>query len=99
MRRILAPGGIACLIEHNAYNPVVRGMVRRIAVDANAILLKPSETRSRFRQAGFQPIATEFFLYLPEPFFKLLGAAESLGRHLPLGGQYASFSRKSKGKV
>jgi len=96
MRRILAPGGIACLIEHNAYNPVVRGMVRRIAVDANAILLKPSETRSRFREAGFQPIATELILYLPSSFFKLVGDAESLFRHLPLGGQYASFTQNQQ---
>lgn len=92
--RVLTPGGIACIIEHNAYNPLVRGMVRRIRVDEKAILLTPFETRSLLERTGLAAIATEFFLYLPQPLFRWFGAAEALGRKLPIGGQYASFAQR-----
>jgi SAM-dependent methyltransferase len=91
MRRVLLPGGIICLIEHNAHNPVVRGMVSRIPVDANAVLLKHRECHELFAAAGFRSLGTEFFLYLPEILFRLFAPLESLGRRLPLGGQYAAF--------
>ena len=94
MKRVLKPGGILCLIEHNAQNPVVRGMVRRIPVDANAILLKQSECHNLFRQAGLTSGETEFFLYFPQPIYKAIGALEALGRRIPLGGQYAAFATK-----
>jgi ubiquinone/menaquinone biosynthesis C-methylase UbiE len=91
MKRVLRPGGVICLIEHNAQNPVVRGMVKRIAVDVNAVLLKQRECHDLFKAAGFRSLGTEFFLYLPERLFRVLGGAEALGRRIPLGGQYAAF--------
>lgn len=91
MKRILRPGGVLCLIEHNAQNPVVRGMVRRIPVDVNAVLLKQRECHELFRRAGLRPLGTEFFLFLPEKLFRVFGSFEALGRRVPLGGQYAAF--------
>jgi ubiquinone/menaquinone biosynthesis C-methylase UbiE len=95
MKRVLRPTGIICVIEHNAQNPVVRGMVRRIPVDANAILLRQAECHDLFRQAGFRSLGTEFFLYLPQKLFRLIAAAESLGRRLPFGGQFAAFAERT----
>src|SRR4026207_926956 len=66
MKRVLRPGGIICLIEHNAQNPVVRGMVKRIPVDVNAQLLKHRECHALYARAGLSSRGTEFFLYLPE---------------------------------
>lgn len=94
MKRILKPGGVMCLIEHNAQNPVVRGMVKRIPVDANAILLKQNECRQLMQQAGMGWLETEFFLYLPQPLYKVFGSLEVVGRRVPFGGQYAAFSSK-----
>ena len=94
MKRVLKPGGLMCLIEHNAQNPVVRGMVKRIPVDENAILLKQQECKDLMTQAGMKSPETEFFLYLPQVVFNVLGPMEALGRHVPLGGQYATFSVK-----
>src|SRR5262245_36749992 len=39
MLRLLRPGGIALIIEHNALNPMTRLIVSRCAFDADAVLL------------------------------------------------------------
>jgi ubiquinone/menaquinone biosynthesis C-methylase UbiE len=94
MKRILRPGGVICLIEHNAQNPVVRGMVRRIPVDVNAVLLEQRECHDLFRGAQLRSVGTEFFLYLPETLFRVFAALETLGRKIPLGGQFAAFGMR-----
>jgi len=92
-RRVLKPGGVFAVIEHNPYNPATRLIVSRTPVDADAILLTADSTRSLMRRAGFQPHKTEYFLYFPERLYKTCGHLEGLMRRLPLGGQYAVFSR------
>jgi len=94
MTRVLRPGGIVCLIEHNAQNAVVRRMVKRIPVDVNAVLLEQRECYDLFARAGLRPLPGEFFLYLPERLYRPLSRLESLGRKIPLGGQYAAFGSK-----
>jgi SAM-dependent methyltransferase len=97
VRRVLRPGGIFAIIEHNPYNPATRLIVKRTPVDAGAILLYPDETQSLLRSAGLPVRATSFFLYLPEGIYRLAGAVEDLLRHVPLGGQYAVFGRREGG--
>ena len=97
VRRVLRPGGTFCIIEHNPWNPVTRAIVSRTPVDADAILLTAGSTRSLMRRAGFQPHKTEYFLYFPERLYKTCGHWEGLMRRLPLGGQYAVFSRLANG--
>ncbi len=93
--RVLKPGGILAIIEHNPYNPVTRKIVSRTPVDADAILLKPAEAASWLRQAGFEPRPPQFFLYFPEPIYRAGGKMmEGALRSLPLGGQYAVFGVK-----
>ena len=91
MKRILRPGGVICLIEHNRQNPVVRGMVKRIPVDANAVLLAQRECHDLFRRAELRSLGTQFFLYLPEKLYRFAGFLETFGKRVPLGGQYAAF--------
>jgi SAM-dependent methyltransferase len=93
VRRVLRPGGLFCIIEHNPFNPATRRIVSRTPVDAGAILLTAASTRSLLRQAGFHPHRTEYFLYLPERLYKACGWMERLAGRVPLGGQYAVFSR------
>jgi SAM-dependent methyltransferase len=96
VRRVLKPGGIFAIIEHNPYNPATRLIVKRTPVDIDAILLYPGETQSLLRTAGLPVRATSYFLYLPEGIYRLAGAVEDLLRHVPLGGQYAVFGRKEQ---
>jgi SAM-dependent methyltransferase len=93
VKRVLKPGGTFAIIEHNPFNPVTQAIVKRTPVDADAILLKPGETKELFRSQGFQISGVEFFLYFPEKIYRRIGALEGLLKSLPLGGQYAVFAR------
>ena len=91
VRRVLKRGGTLAIIEHNPYNPVTRLIVGRTPVDADAILLRPAETRRLFREAGLAVDDQRFFLYFPESLYRRLGRLESALTKVPLGGQYAVF--------
>jgi len=96
MRRVMKPGGTLSIIEHNPYNPVTKLIVSRTPVDADAILLRPGETRSLLQQAGFSIADQRYFLYFPESLYARLSGLESALEHFPLGGQYAVFGRLEK---
>ncbi len=91
VHRVLKPGGTFAVIEHNPYNPVTRGIVNRTPVDADAILLKPSETRTLMAKQGFTIRDVQYFLYFPEKLYRSLGWMERLLSRFPMGGQYAAF--------
>jgi len=93
--RVLRPGGIFCMIEHNPFNPVTRLIVSRTPVDADAILLPPREARGLTAKSGFALIEQDYFLYFPQALYRYVGGLETLLTKLPLGGQYALFSRWS----
>jgi SAM-dependent methyltransferase len=92
--RVLTPGGYACIIEHNPFNPVTRAIVRRTPVDANASLLMPAMVSSLFLASGLEVKRTRFFLYLPESLYRLAPGLERLLALIPAGGQFATFARK-----
>ena len=93
VRRVMKPGGTLAIIEHNPYNPITRRVVRRTPVDADAVLLRPVETRRLLRQAGFEILEQRYFLYFPRRVYRKAACLESLLRAMPLGGQYAVFAR------
>ena len=93
IKRVLIPGGLCCIIEHNPWNPVTRAIVKRCPVDADAELLTARTTSRLLQEAGFQTLSTDYFLYLPEKMFHRLGFLEGMLRRLPFGGQYAVLAR------
>jgi SAM-dependent methyltransferase len=93
--RVLKPGGTACIIEHNPFNPATQWIVRRTPVDADAQLLRAATARAVLAGAGLSPIHTTYFLYVPEKRYKKLHGVEALLSWVPAGGQYAAFGRKS----
>jgi SAM-dependent methyltransferase len=95
IRRVLRPAGILCLIEHNPFNPVTRIIVSRTPVDADAILLPASEAWALATDAGLVPLEQDYFLYFPQALYRYLGRVEMALAKVPLGGQYAVFSRKN----
>ena len=93
--RVLRPGGVFAVIEHNPLNPITRRIVSRTVIDAGVTLLQSSETRNLMRLAGFVVQASQYFLLVPGPLYRPAGQAlERLLRALPLGGQYAVFGIK-----
>jgi SAM-dependent methyltransferase len=95
IKRVLKPGGVFCLIEHNPLNPITRLIVCRTPMDANAQLFGISESIQLVRGAGLSVIGKKLFLYLPEALYKKASFVESCFRSIPLGGQYAVFAEKS----
>ena len=95
-RRVLRPGGVFAIIEHNPLNPVTRLIVSRTPVDADAILLRAAETKQLMASAGFSVDDSAYFLYFPLRIYELGGKhLEKVLTKLPLGGQYAVFGIKS----
>lgn len=94
VRRVLRPGGLFCIIEHNTWNPVTQLIVRRCPVDADAELLSASVAGNLVRSSRFTVLDTVYFLYLPEIVFRRFGNIERFLRRLPLGGQFALFGCK-----
>jgi SAM-dependent methyltransferase len=92
MRRVLRPGGIACIIEHNPWNPLTRLAVLRCPFDKDAILLRARRVEALFRAAGFREIRSEHILLLPWT-GALAGKVERALAALPLGAQYACTAR------
>src|ERR1017187_7390997 len=93
IKRVLVPGGLCCIVEHNPWNPVTQAIVRRCPVDVDAKLLSAQTTLKLFQACGFESLATEFFLYIPERFFHRLRWMEENLNKVPLGGQYALLAR------
>lgn len=94
IERVLKPGGISCIIEHNPFNPVTRLVVNQTPLDANARLMRASQLSQMMRRAGLQVIAKEFFLFLPEKLHGRFPFVERCLSRFPLGGQYAVFAQK-----
>jgi SAM-dependent methyltransferase len=94
VRRVLTPGGIFVLIEHNPLNPATRLIVSRSPIDANARLLRTGEAESLLRRSGLTPLEKAYFLYLPERLYRRFGIVEEWLNRIPAGGQYAVFCSK-----
>jgi ubiquinone/menaquinone biosynthesis C-methylase UbiE len=87
MKRVLKPGGLAVVFEHNPLNPLTRRVVSNCAFDADAVLLRQGKTRALLGEAGFADVRARAILTMPSvgPITRRLDLA--LGR-LSLGAQY-----------
>lgn len=94
IRRVVKPGGVFCIVEHNPWNPATRLIVSRTPVDADARLLTAAESCTLLSRGGFQVLEKEFFLYLPERLYQGMPFLERWLKRIPLGGQYAVFGEK-----
>lgn len=89
MRRVVRPGGLVCLIEHNPVNPLTRLAVARCEFDRDAVLLRAGRTRALMADAGLRDIESCYFLMLPSA-APLARRIEYAFRRLPLGAQYVA---------
>lgn len=87
MRRILRPGGLGMVFEHNPYNPLTRRIVDRCPFDADAVLLKPGKTAALLAEAGFSGLRTRSIISIPSVGPRSRRFDELLGM-MPLGAQY-----------
>jgi len=90
MRRVVRPGGLVCVIEHNPYNPLTRLAVARCEFDRDAVLLSAGTTGKLMAAGGLREIGARYFLLLPWQ-AKPARRVESALSNMPLGAQYAAF--------
>lgn len=93
MYRVVRPGGLVCVIEHNPLNPLTRLAVSRCEFDQGAVLLGAGRTLELMSKAGLGEIGTRHFLLLPWEAKPARRIERALGC-LPLGAQYAAFGTR-----
>jgi len=94
MSRVLKPGGLLFIFEHNPYNPLTRRAVNHCPFDADAVLLSRRKSISLLREAGLKPAEGRYILFFPLEggFFRRV---ESGLRWLPMGAQYFVSGRRA----
>ena len=91
--RVVRPGGLVAVFEHNPLNPLTRRVVRDCAFDEDVELLPRRELEELFRAAGLEVVSTHYLLFFPWR-GRLFEAAERTLTRLPLGAQYVVAGRR-----
>lgn len=93
MRRVLKPGGLAAVFEHNPLNPLTRLAVARCEFDRDAVLLHHGKIKSLFKTAGLKLFEDKFIVFFPFKAKLFRGIETALG-WLPLGAQHYVTGKK-----
>ena len=91
--RVLKPGGILFIYEHNPYNPVTTYVVKNCPLDINAILIKPKTFRSYLRGFNVSKVRVGYKVFFPK-FLKSFRSLEDSLKIIPLGAQYCILAIK-----
>jgi len=92
VRRVLRPGGLFAIFEHNPLNPLTLHVVSNCELDKHAVLLSRRQTENLLAEAGFRQIATRFILSIPVE-GRMLRKIDRLFARFPFGAQYYSVAR------
>ena len=92
-RRVLRPGGMAMLYEHNPLNALTRRVVNSRAFDVNAKLISGRAMKRNFFAAGFTGAEVSYRVYFPKS-LRMLRPLERVLSGIPLGAQYYAVALK-----
>jgi SAM-dependent methyltransferase len=87
LKRVVKPGGLAVVFEHNPLNPLTRRVVSNCEFDEDAVLLRQGRTRALLAEAGFGHVRSRAILSIPSAGRLSRRLDLALGR-LALGAQY-----------
>jgi SAM-dependent methyltransferase len=93
LRRVLAPGGLLMVYEHNPWNPLTVRAVNTCPFDENAVLVPAPAMRAAIERAGFARAHIRYRVFFPS-FLKALRPLERLLKGVPLGAQYFALARR-----
>lgn len=85
--RVLKPGGLLMVYEHNPFNPLTVHAVRTCPFDENAVLLTARNLQHTSDAAGLKRYRRDFRVFFPAS-LGWLRPLEDWLRWLPLGAQY-----------
>ncbi|HCN91956.1 class I SAM-dependent methyltransferase [Hyphomonas sp. UBA5107] len=94
MHRVVRPGGLALVFEHNPVNPLAVHVVNNCPFDADAVLLRAPKTKALLSGAGFEDVVARSIITIP-PFNAFFRGIDRLFSRLPLGAQYYVAAKKS----
>lgn len=94
IQRVVRPGGLVFVFEHNPLNPITRRVFARAPIDQGCHLIPRRQLRGVFAAAGFEDIRHGYLLFVPQALERLAGLERFL-EWLPLGGQYYVSGRRS----
>jgi SAM-dependent methyltransferase len=92
LRRVVRPGGIAVIFEHNPLNPLTRVAVSRCELDEGVVLARRGTTTRLLEDAGLRVEQRAYLIFTPSPRW-----AAGLDRALPwcpAGAQYYVAARR-----
>jgi SAM-dependent methyltransferase len=96
IRRVLKPGGVLTIFEHNPLNPLTRHAVNTCVFDEHAQLMVAPTLRARVGAAGFSSPRVAYRLFVPG-WLRPLRPIERWLTWLPLGAQYYVVAAKDEG--
>ncbi len=93
MHRVLKPGGVLFVFEHNPLNPLTVKIVNECPFDDNAVLIRAGSLSGRLREAGFVDVRASYCLFVPG-WLRWLRPLEAVLTWCPLGAQYYAEGRR-----
>jgi SAM-dependent methyltransferase len=94
MARVVRPGGLVAIIEHNPLNPLTRLVTLRCAFDEGVVLVRCRRLERLMRQARLLDTTSRYILFSPWRGAAVERMERRLGR-LPLGAQYVTYGNAS----
>lgn len=88
LSRVVRPGGLVLVFEHNPLNPITRRVFMRAPIDRGCEMIPRRRLVEVFRQAGLEEIRHRYVLFVPQFLFSVLGFSEPHLARIPFGGQY-----------
>jgi SAM-dependent methyltransferase len=92
LKRLLRPGGVLAIFEHNPLNPVTRYIVATCPFDEHAVLIPAATFAQRQRAAGFRSVKAVYTGFFPGA-LSGLRPLERWMNAVPLGAQYYTLAR------
>jgi SAM-dependent methyltransferase len=85
--RIIKPGGLVLIFEHNPINPLTCYAVKNCPMDDNAVLINANKLKDTIENAGFINTRVVYRIFFPR-ILKFLRPIEYYLKTLPFGAQY-----------
>jgi SAM-dependent methyltransferase len=95
LARVVRPGGMVAIFEHNPKNPVTYWIVKNSFIDKDAKMLHLSESRALLMAAGIKNPHAEYYGFAPWR-WTIIEFIERIIAWIPLGAQYCAYGIVTK---
>jgi SAM-dependent methyltransferase len=93
LNRVVRPGGLVAVFEHNPFNPLTRVAVSRCEFDDGVELLTRKSVARLLTEAGLVPIEARYIIFTTSTHPRAIAMERTL-RHVPFGAQHYVVARR-----